>query len=72
MTETGWYTGRQKPVRIGAYKRRYLPDSEIFFCWWSGRAWGFAGKDAESAKRNRWIISGSQNLLWCGLTGELK
>ena len=72
MTETGWYNGDQKPVRVGAYKRRYSPNSYVYFCWWNGSKWGFAYDTAESAKRGRKYISSVQNRPWCSLIGEPK
>jgi hypothetical protein len=72
MTETGWYSGDQKPVRVGEYERKYycsLSGHKYLRCWWDGRAFyqGVAIGVDSSAK----VIYGksiSQNLPWRGVT----
>ena len=69
MTETGWYKGTQKPVRIGCYKRRIGPTKNYSYSWWDGHTWGFSSS-IPRRYGNKFIISNYQNLPWCGLTEE--
>ena len=72
MTETGWYTGDQKPVRVGVYERRSGFDGFIYYSWWNGNQWGINCYWAESAQANNDNPSQFQNLPWRGLTEECK
>ena len=72
MTETGWYTGKQKPVRVGPYKRKFNLKAFFRYSWWDGHQWGFDCYLKEDAKVYKNWPSDCQNRPWCGLTGELK
>ena len=70
MTETGWYNGNQKPVRVGAYKRPnvYSARANAFlFHWWDGRKFGHGAATISRAYLRRLDVSRHQNLPWSGL-----
>lgn len=80
--ETPWFSGDQKPVRDGVYKRRRSCEKKsiIYFsrfengCWYKGCA--VIGTITESASKlfalEGKIASNFQNLSWCGLAEEPK
>ena len=72
MTETGWYTGDQKPVRVGVYKRQPPHSPNVNFSWWNGRWWGIFSGTSIEAELCKHKASWFQNLPWCGLTEESK
>lgn len=72
MTETGWYTGDQKPVRVGAYKRRFPFRNLVFYSWWDGRDWEVLAYTLKEVKLRTPVFSSYQNLPWRGLTEECK
>ena len=73
MKTTAWYSGDQKPVRVGVYERKY--SFGIYCCWWNGEA--FQAWDstpalcAKRAQRSR-LVSGLQSLPWRGVKGPAK
>jgi hypothetical protein len=40
MKLTGWYSGDQKPVRVGIYQRAYDCGTLILYCYWDGVNFG--------------------------------
>ena len=64
VTKTNWYSGDQKPVRIGVYEREYWHG--FLFCYWNGEYWERSFETAhEGLKREASIY---QDLPWRGVT----
>jgi hypothetical protein len=71
MKKTGWYSGDQKPVRVGLYEVQLRP--EYFgYKFWSGKAWGAFAFEKEYAAAWKHIVEGQQEINWRGLTQEAK
>ena len=65
MKLTGWYDGKQKPVRVGVYERKY--GNRVFFCWW-GVEWGMGTNNQKCAESLWWIAAApNQCLPWRGV-----
>ena len=45
MKLTGWYSGRQRPARMGMYERSYF--EEVYYCHWNGKRWGIGFDDSD-------------------------
>lgn len=61
---TGIYSGKQKPHRVGVYRRHHR-DGFCMWSYWDGKQWGLAKLVPELAKPgkpSRW-----QNIPWQGL-----
>ncbi len=72
MKHTGYYTGDQKPVRRGVFKRR-LKTRHIYliqFSYWNGKRWGLSKFSVIAAYEVRKIESQFQDREWCGLSSE--
>lgn len=72
IKETGWYTGDQKPTRVGAYKMHSVIGDGYIYSWWNGIRWSCGALTLSGAYKNRNHISSCQSLPWCGLTKENK
>lgn len=72
MKTTPWFDGSQKPVRVGAYGRRFQSGTKFGFSWWDGRGWGFAGQTPECAYLLRKARSCLDELQWRGLAHKGK
>ena len=68
MKITEWYSGNQKPVRIGIYERDY-PDAGVYYSWWNGLVFGFGAKGKKEAKFefDRHEASPVQHIPWRGV-----
>ena len=64
---TGWYSGDQKPVRVGVYQREYAPADPLWYCWWNGQAWGMGCPTPEQAEQCKHHISLAQSKPWRGV-----
>lgn len=69
MKVTDWYTGDQKPVRVGVYERAYSYKLYILYCYWNGKLFSCAYRDLELAKSmsDYFRSSLNQNLPWRGI-----
>jgi hypothetical protein len=65
MNGTEWYTGDQKPVHIGVYKR-YIENEGFRYSMWNGAAWLDWCGTVSSAYKQRGK-SRTQNAPWRGL-----
>jgi hypothetical protein len=70
--ETGWYRGDQKPVRVGAYQRKYFSGGGWFFwfSWWDGKRFSTSRillSDCQNDEM-KYGYSDRQNLPWRGVT----
>lgn len=65
MKLTPWFTGDQKPVRVGVYQRKQGESSH--YSYWCGDPWGASAHDMMSAKAYSPYASLSQNLPWRGV-----
>ena len=71
MKLTPWFSGDQKPVRVGVYQRKnseyehYIPTSH--FSYWDGAAWCASAHDMLLARAYSRYVSLSQNLPWRGV-----
>lgn len=72
LKRTGWYSGHQKPVRVGVYERNY-GTKVTNYCWWDGKVFGCAviGFSAY-VNYQQYGASLAQNLEWRGITKESK
>ena len=68
VNETGWYRGDQKPIRIGAYKRKY-PNGSICYSWWDGRLFHWAVQSLRITATGL-DVSRHQSLPWRGLASR--
>ena len=68
MKLTRWYSGDQKPVRVGVYKRKYS-NRTTYYCYWDGKAFSNAMYTLDMAKAFAVGFSASvyQNLPWRGV-----
>lgn len=67
MKLTPWFTGDQKPVRVGTYQRDFSP--AVFWCYWNGEKWSIASNCIETPEfysQNKYY-SEAQNLPWRGV-----
>lgn len=39
MKLTSWFSGDQKPIRVGVYERKYHNTRSRFYCYWNGCCW---------------------------------
>ena len=79
MKRTGWYSGNQKPIRLGVYERYYQfgARGEIYFCYFDGFVWLVGAKlamDAMNAAMNSYPHDecAMQILPWRGLRKDFK
>jgi hypothetical protein len=72
MKETGWYSGDQKPVRVGAYQRKYFAKGGWFswFSWWDGKRFSHSMILLSDCQNNgmKYGYSDRQDLPWRGVT----
>jgi hypothetical protein len=74
MKETEWYRGDQKPVRVGAYKRKYRDKQRSllgdWFSWFDGQNFGIAFFTLKACQKHKanCEISLMQNLPWRGVS----
>jgi hypothetical protein len=68
MKLTPWFTGDQRPVRVGVYLRKYS-DSEKYegYSYFDGAKWSTFGITPQVALCERYITSVYQNLPWRGV-----
>lgn len=71
MKLTPWFSGDQKPVRVGVYERDY-GSGKTYYCWWNGKVFGCGEREPGEAKMAIKIfgifwISADQNLPWRGV-----
>lgn len=70
MKLTEWYSGDQKPVRVGVYERDYseeYQDNEIgVYCRWDGERW-YVYDDSIEASAKQWVVTTMQSLPWRGI-----
>lgn len=68
MNVTGWYDGRQSPMRPGIYQRK-LPSGLVIYSSWSGSAWLNGSRTLNGAENvPGWAYSDFQRQPWRGLT----
>lgn len=72
MKLTGWYSGDQKPARVGVYERDYKPVlgmHDVNYAYWNGETWGMGAYDRETAKwyHRAYSQRGSAGLPWRGI-----
>lgn len=66
MKKTDWYSGYQKPVRIGVYEVK-VGGKNRGFKFWNGARWGIFAFSKENAVAFRRHPSGYQGSIWRGL-----
>jgi hypothetical protein len=71
MKKTEWYNGDKKPVRVGAYQRKYFIDGSFFFwfSWWDGQGFSpsrFLLSNCQNDKM-KYGYSDQQNIPWRGV-----
>ncbi len=68
MKLTPWFSGDQKPVRMGVYQRAYADAGEKY-CYWDGQYWGSPTVTAKGADHWSFATNESiyQNLPWRGV-----
>lgn len=71
MKLTPWFSGDQKPVRVGVYQRHYINHKgyiELRYCWWNGYGFCTSWKSPDSAERNKDMgLSLEQQMPWRGV-----
>lgn len=67
MKLTGWYSGEQKPARVGVYQRK--GQYSIMYCYWNGRNWrvGFPNKKDAFFWADSPCVSMHEDLPWRGV-----
>jgi hypothetical protein len=69
MKLTEWYSGDQKPARLGVYGRKFPGVKTAKYSWWNGRK--FSGGYSSVELCERWKMSfgesKSQHLPWRGI-----
>lgn len=65
MKLTPWFSGDQKPVRVGVYLRDY--GDGVFWCYWNGIDWCVGSIFADKAMFCTDCITLFQNLPWRGV-----
>jgi hypothetical protein len=68
MKLTDWYSGNQKPVRVGVYEREY-GTKDRFYCYWNGYVFGCADESPCNAWVKHFVAGDSlmQYLPWRGV-----
>lgn len=73
MKKTGWYSGDQKPVRVGLYEVKNRDDSRrVGYKWWDGKRWSLFRRNLQEAVAFNRKPSGFQESIWRGLTEKAK
>ncbi len=69
MKLTPWFSGDQKPHRVGVYRRDFFGTDVISYSHWNGKFWGFYSAYAADAAKpfNASQKSSLQNLPWRGV-----
>ena len=70
MKLTPWFSGDQKPVRVGVYQRKYVDQPNFSFAlyaYWDGLRFGSYGHTPAEAKHHKDTQSNIQNLPWRGV-----
>ncbi len=71
MKLTPWFTGDQKPVRVGVYQRKNSRHEQYVtathYSYWDGAEWCASAHDTLLAKSYCAYASLSQNLPWRGV-----
>lgn len=65
MKLTKWYSGDQKPVRIGVYVRNTVIG--YLYSHWNGKFWGLSSDDPTEAEKAKHEESWCQDYPWCGV-----
>jgi hypothetical protein len=65
---TSWYSGTQKPARIGVYERLVDERGYVQYNYWTGLRWAIGGHSPDDAMKYSRIASNYQNVAWRGLT----
>ena len=66
MKETPWFTGDQKPARVGSYERQYK-SGIVFYSWWDGMRFGLGMSSPAQSFGGSVMPSTDQNLPWRGI-----
>lgn len=69
MKLTEWYSGDQKPVRVGVYERNFEDGLTIAeYSYWDGKNWKVSGLSVPDANMYKiGAISAKQRLKWRGI-----
>jgi hypothetical protein len=68
MKLTPWFSGDQKPVRVGVYERKHVWEVPVY-AYWNGEWWGTGAFRKHRAVHKDYIGRPSmhQNLPWRGV-----
>ena len=71
---TDWYTGDQKPMKVGPYQRRYSSlrgwsGSAPLYCWWDGKFFKLPMRKPDECKASDGN-SDHQDIPWRGLAED--
>lgn len=67
---TPWFSGDEKPVRVGVYQRNYAHPNKktgTVFNYWNGICWGIYGTTVNEAIKYGYINSDFKKLPWRGV-----
>lgn len=64
------YSGNQKPVRVGVYRRRSIYGAGLRYSYWNGKYWCANGATIQIALQCIDVPSLHQSLPWQGLRKE--
>ncbi len=69
MKLTPWFSGDQKPVRVGVYQRDIFGKGIEVYSYWNGNYWCFYSSSVSGAvmKDGLHLESAEQNLPWRGV-----
>jgi hypothetical protein len=69
MKLTPWFSGDQKPVRVGVYRRNIFGKGIASYSYWNGKFWGLYSPMPDVASSLSWknFRSKVQNLPWRGV-----
>jgi len=67
MKLTEWYSGDQKPVRVGMYQTTWPCTGAVLWRYWNGKFWGWGYENKVWAYRERNAPNGLQNSSWRGI-----
>ena len=66
---TPWFSGDQKPARVGVYQRKYKRD-RIVYCLWNGYSFGCGWNSVRATESDARLQTNFPDLPWRGLTKE--
>jgi hypothetical protein len=65
MKLTPWFSGKQKPVRVGLYQRDIR--GIVVYAWWNGHVWSLGDKSKRRVLSFKRHSSYHQDLDWRGV-----